>query len=298
MSESYLSEKQIDILLQRIHPKRVLVRDGNSYVEGHDIKAELTRVFGFARWSSEVIDQTLIFEEQTVTKSTNKPAWYVAYRSVVKLTVCAPDGTPLATYTEGHVGDSTHPQRGEAHGNAVTNSETYALKRCAIALGDQFGLSLYNKGSKERIVRWTLVKPGEEQADTEDVPEVHPESEQATPEPDPRVTNAPQPPTPPAAEKTAAGDPPPAAVDPGEKLDQIAASIRQRALEPAPEDWGQSAQRWISHLLIEASKNKVQNRPVQALTSTGTVPLRLFLDQRLKAVDAEARAASANQVAS
>ena len=64
------------------------------------------------------------------------------------------------TFHDGsHVGESTHPVFGEAHGNALTNSETYALRRAAINLGDQFGLSLYNKGSLEAIVRWTLVRP-------------------------------------------------------------------------------------------------------------------------------------------
>lgn len=96
-----------------------------------------------------------------------KDGWYVCYRSVVKLTVCAPDGTVLATYTEGHVGDNTGPTRGDVHGNAITNSESYALKRCAAMLGDQFGLSLYEKGSKAAFVRGTLVHPATPSEDVE-----------------------------------------------------------------------------------------------------------------------------------
>ncbi|HEV2450752.1 MAG TPA: Rad52/Rad22 family DNA repair protein, partial [Streptosporangiaceae bacterium] len=153
---------------------------------GYDIRAELTRIFGFGRWSSELLDQEVICETEVKTKTYTdkrtgeekggKPAWYVVYRSRVRLTVFAPDGTLVTFHDGSHVGESTHPVRGEAHGNALTNSETYALRRAAINLGDQFGLSLYNKGSLDAIVRWTLVRPeaGAEvtATDTDDVPQV------------------------------------------------------------------------------------------------------------------------------
>jgi Rad52/22 family double-strand break repair protein len=182
---TYFSDEQVKLLLTRIHPNRVLVRDGMSYVEGYDIRAELTRIFGFGRWSSELLDQEVICETEVTTKTYTdkygkekggKPAWYVVYRSRVRLTVFAPDGTMVTFHDGSHVGESTHPVRGEAHGNALTNSETYALRRAAINLGDQFGLSLYNKGSMDAIVRWTLVRPeaGAETGatDTDDVPQV------------------------------------------------------------------------------------------------------------------------------
>jgi Rad52/22 family double-strand break repair protein len=187
---SYLSDKQIELLLKPIHSQRVLQLKGLSYVEGHDIRAELNRIFGFAGWSFEILDTTLICETEVKTNA-GKPAWYVVYRSRARLILFTPppwDGYReiLATYDGTHAGESTHPVRGEAHGNAVTNSETYALKRCAMNLGDQFGLSLYNKGSLEPIVRWTLV--GAEKADTDDVPQVSAEApefaaEEGKPEP-------------------------------------------------------------------------------------------------------------------
>jgi signal transduction histidine kinase len=194
---NYLSKKQIDLLLQPIHRKRVLQRDGMSYVEGYDIRAELNRVFGFGRWSEEVLDQALICETQVKTKTYadkktgeqrgGKDAWYVVYRTRLRLAIDAPDGTRLASYDGSHVGESTHPVRGEAHGNALTNSETYALKRCAQNLGDQFGLSLYNKGSLEKVVRWTLVTAPEDgkpaAVNTDDVLQVSAEQpQQAVPD--------------------------------------------------------------------------------------------------------------------
>jgi hypothetical protein len=168
---TYFTSDQVKLLLRPIHPQRVLQLKGMSYVEGYDIRAELNRILGFGRWSQEITGQQLICETEVKTNA-GKPAWYVVYKSTIRLRIEAPDGTPLTHYDGSHVGESTHPVRGEAHGNALTNSETYALRRCAINLGDQFGLSLYNKGSLEPIVRWTLVRPDEVTADTEDVLQV------------------------------------------------------------------------------------------------------------------------------
>lgn len=294
-----LTERQIDLLLQRIHPKRVLNRDGNSYVEAHDIKAELIRVFGFANFDSEVVEQVCLFDVPCQTKA-GKDAFNVAYRSVVRLTVKAEDGTPLATYTEGHVGESTHPVRAEAHGNALTNSESYALKRCAVFLGDQFGLSLYNKGSLASLVRWTLQrpqtdetdKPTDESTDERDVPDVHPESTEVEQEPDPRETNA----KPAQQEQVAASGEQPAEPDPAEREAQRkqveADRIRQAALNPPPDDWTGTPVRWISHLMGEAVKHKCQNIPVESLLSSGAVALRVMLEQRMKLLADEARVAS------
>lgn len=195
--DHYLTREQVELLLKPINKKRVHVRDNMAYVEAFDIKAEMSRVFGFARWSSVVTEQVMLFEEAKQSNA-GKPVWYVGYRSRVRLTVCAPDGTQLAEYEEGHAGDSTHPVRGEAHGNALTNSESYAFKRAAVmALLDQGGNSLYNKGSLEPQTRWTLVMPpaadeaAQAKPDTDDVPVVHTETLEAEPAPDAHQQSAP-----------------------------------------------------------------------------------------------------------
>lgn len=173
-ARNYLTDKQVELLLKPIHPQRVLSLKGLAYVAGHDIRAELNRVFGFCRWSEEILHQHLICENEAKT-SKGAAAWFVVYNSRVRLTIMSPDGNPLTFYDGSHTGSNLHPDRGEAHGNAITNSATYALRRAAINLGDQFGLSLYNKGSLEPIVRWTLV--GDEPADTDDVVQVEAEDE-------------------------------------------------------------------------------------------------------------------------
>jgi hypothetical protein len=178
MSSGYLSKEQVALLLKPIHPQRVLQLKGMSYIEGYDVRAELNRVFGFARWDQEILDQAMICEENVKTNA-GRDAWYVVYRTRMRLQIHAPDGSFLTHYDGSHVGESTHPVRGEAHGNAITNSETYALRRCAINLGDQFGLGLYNKGSLDAIVRWTLI--GGESADTDDIIQVAAEEPQFPP---------------------------------------------------------------------------------------------------------------------
>jgi DNA topoisomerase VI subunit B len=261
---SYLTEEQVAKLLEPIHPRRVSSRDGMAYVEAHDVKAHLTRIFGFARWSSEVIDQQLIAERMVQTRN-GKEAFYVCYRSIVRLTIHAPDGTKLATYTEGHVGDSTHPTQGDAHGNALTNSESYALKRCCIALGDQFGLSLYNKGQTSKIVGRTLVAmPGEVGAAVDvdaDVPQIHPEEQSQTDEP------------PPAAEPEDKETP---AATASKGKEEVAAELVDQLNAIDLTQPRGAVLRRVTALKIEAGKARVLTVPVK--TRDGDVPLGVLMD--------------------
>lgn len=162
----YLHDNQIEQLLRPINGTRVS-KDGKgfSHVEAYEIRAHLNRIFGIARWSEEVLAQELVFETST---GTEKPKWTVCYRSLVRLTVFDPHGGQLATYTEGATGDATNmPSRADAHDMALKTSQSQAFKRAAVNLGDQFGLSLYNKGSLRPLVMRTLVGMPTAQAETE-----------------------------------------------------------------------------------------------------------------------------------
>ena len=83
-------------------------------------------------------------------------------------------GLEIARYTESAVGSTSGPANmiGEHHDNAIKTAASDALKRCAINLGTQFGLSLYNDGSRNDVVKMTLVKP-------EGVEDTEPSEEQA-----------------------------------------------------------------------------------------------------------------------
>ena len=144
-----LSENQTKVLLAGIKSSRVSEVNGMSHVEGYDIRAMLIRVFGYGGWSEIAqLPTELLYEQETTTRA-GKAAFKVAYRASRRLTIgdCIYDGSA--------VGESIMPdfKRGDAHDMAIKTAETQALKRCAINLGDQFGLSLYRNGSTAPLVR-------------------------------------------------------------------------------------------------------------------------------------------------
>lgn len=166
-----LTPTQFEILSKRINPSRIEKRSQGgkqlSYLESWDVRAHLIRVFGYGNFDVEVLDESLVFEgeyEQT-NKDTGevKEMIEVAWRVRVRLIIKDVDGDPIATYTEGSVGSATGPRkystRGDLHDNALKTAASDALKRCAINLGNQFGLSLYDHGSTADVVKDTIVKP-------------------------------------------------------------------------------------------------------------------------------------------
>lgn len=147
-----ITQEQHDILLKGINASRIAKRQGGggrslSYLEAWDVKAHLIRIFGFGEWSWDVVSADLAFEHEN-------GKWNVGYKVVGTLRIHATG----ATYTEAAVGSATLPQRGEAHDMAIKTAESDALKRAAINLGDQFGLSLYNNGAVAPVVVKTLVE--------------------------------------------------------------------------------------------------------------------------------------------
>lgn len=149
------NEKQVKQLLQPINPRRVL-RDprGNAHVSQQDITAHLNRMFGFGNWSKEVRHVELVYAEER----TDKPGkWNVCYRALVRLTVKDPDGSVICSYEDGSMGVAQNQTRGDAHDLAYKSAISLSTKRAAKDLGDQFGLSLYNKGQMTALVGATLV---------------------------------------------------------------------------------------------------------------------------------------------
>lgn len=148
----YLSDEQIAQLLAGIKAHRVLKANGFSHVQAYDVRAQLTRVFGFARWDTEVRSCDLVFEEEKNGK------WTVCYRATVAVVVRSEIGTHLATYSDVATGDAKNqPYRSDAHDMACKTAASQAFKRAAANLGDQFGLGLYNQGKLEPMVRGSLV---------------------------------------------------------------------------------------------------------------------------------------------
>jgi hypothetical protein len=143
------SNEQIRALLEPIDPAR-LKRDGKgfSHLEVWDVRRTMNRIFGFGNWSANVTTMELV-SEQEVTGNDKKPRWSVIYRARCTLQIGDPFGVGVS-YTEWAAGDATNfPSRADAHDHAIKTAESQAFKRCAVNLGDQFGLSLYYNGSVE-----------------------------------------------------------------------------------------------------------------------------------------------------
>lgn len=141
-----LTARQQEILLRPLNSTRVAQRTQSgrslSYLEAWDVKAHLIRIFGFGGFSADVLSADVAFAEK------NGNNWDVGYKVVLRLAIHQLG----CTYTEAAVGTAHLPNLGEAHDMAIKTAESDALKRCAINLGTQFGLSLYDNGRLTDVV--------------------------------------------------------------------------------------------------------------------------------------------------
>lgn len=207
-----LTEQQVGFLLQPISGNRVRNLRGMSHLEAWDVRRQLIRIFGFEGFTVETLSLELVHERPDQRKKKNSSdtytAWTIVYRAQVRLTVKDKDGHPIATFEDAAAGDAVNqPSVGDAHDLAMKTALSQALKRCAVNLGDQFGLSLYNDGSRDAVVMRSLAYMGEPVRADEDAP-VQPEPTPQAPAavPDQRSDDRPleAPPVAPAA--TGQGD--------------------------------------------------------------------------------------------
>jgi hypothetical protein len=89
------TEQQIEQLLRPINPRRVMHKQGQSHVSQQDIRAHLTRMFGFGGWDKEILELVCVRDERvTVPAKDGKPERKnvpaVTYRCTLRLTVWCP----------------------------------------------------------------------------------------------------------------------------------------------------------------------------------------------------------------
>lgn len=189
MSErGQFTETQRDILLQPIADWRIHELDGNSHVAGWDAIAHLNRLFGFEGWDKEIVDLSIVYEHvgtrevaeyeqgRKTGRTKTVPACSVGYRCTLRLTVRDTEGNVIRVIEDAAMGTSKNQRdMGDAHDLALKSAVTYALKRCAKDLGDQFGLSLYNKGQRSGVVGQVAVYGGkvEEHTGTVEADGIH-----------------------------------------------------------------------------------------------------------------------------
>lgn len=165
-----LTNAQRNVLLRPIDGWRVMEKEGQSHLAAFDVIAHLNRVFGFEGWDKEILSLELVYEHvgqrevnhardckrQPDCRCRNAKtvaAVSVGYRCTLRLTLRNPDGEVVRVVEDAAMGTATNQRdMGDAHDLAVKSAVSYALKRCAKDLGDQFGLSLYNKGQESAVV--------------------------------------------------------------------------------------------------------------------------------------------------
>lgn len=157
-----LSDSQLKVLMSNLNPHRISHRKQGSsslsYLEAWDVKATLIRVFGFGGFSAECIE-TDVFDIRQIGGEDSKK-FSVSARCTVRLTIHQLG----VVFTESAASVQVGSQGiGDVADFAIKTAESDALKRASIYLGTQFGLSLYNKGSVEEVVRF-IAAPGQEWA--------------------------------------------------------------------------------------------------------------------------------------
>jgi hypothetical protein len=178
-----LNATQIERLLAPLNPARVEKKKQGgamlSHLSQQDVRAHLIRMFGYGGFSLTTDEAVVLFETEANGR------WMVGYRVTMTLSIRDESGFSVAVYSESACGEPMGPMgsRADAHDFAVKTASSQAMKRCAINLGDQFGLSLYDKGSTAPIVKATLVGNGEVTGDIQHPVPVDPASQVGTDEP-------------------------------------------------------------------------------------------------------------------
>lgn len=154
-----LTAPQLRLLHRSVNPERIGQDDkGFSHMEAWDIKRHLIRVFGFGGYDTENLELSLVREIEI--PAGQKSRWTVIYRAQVRLTVKDVHGREIGHWDGEAIGDAQNqPGLGDAHDLALKSATSQALKRAATNLGDQFGLSLYNDGSRDAVVGYSAAHP-------------------------------------------------------------------------------------------------------------------------------------------
>lgn len=153
-----LSEAQMRQLVANLNPQRVATRSQGratlSYLEAWDVRATLTRIFGFGGWSADLAEPVKVLRIDDVMTGRDNPK--PGFRALAEATVRVKIHQTGATYTESAVASQQGPDIGEVTDFAVKTAESDAFKRACINLGTQFGLSLYDDGSTLDVIKVVL----------------------------------------------------------------------------------------------------------------------------------------------
>jgi hypothetical protein len=268
-----LNTEQLNALLAPINPARVQQTQGNSNVEAWDVRRWLVRIFGWGGWDDEILSIDCISERSVWDeKNPLKGRHSVVYRCTMRLVIKDPAGNVLAHFDDGATGDSQNqPSLGDAHDMAMKTAMSQALKRCAVNLGDQFGLSLYNKGSRQAVIGRSLAHVDTDEHDTDE--QVRGGELPA----DPPAEQAPEPPVP-AAEPAPAQEPDSGSSSPEAAVEQLRERVIAAMKLPKKDSLIE-----FGKINLAVSKAKLQNAPTTTPNGSPTT-LGGMVDQALQIV--------------
>jgi hypothetical protein len=183
-----ITRAQQDMLLAPLAESRIESRQGMSYVNVSDVRRYLIRIFGFGGFSTYADEAECISVREGQGSSGKN--WEVVWKVRVRLYIDALG----VEYTEYAIGSSSQPSLPEAHDMAIKTAESDALKRCAVNLGDQFGLSLYFSKGREPVTQSVMRVYAEPKVDhtLEPVPAPEPVAEDVQALPEKGLTVRPQ----------------------------------------------------------------------------------------------------------
>lgn len=161
------TQNQAEALLNGLDPDQIMMLreeleewrvgddgKGHAAIDHWDVRRTLIRVFGVGGFDIFQVHPPEMVAVQEIPASGNGSAKYtVTYRALSRLVLRNRRGVQLAVFEDGAIDEGLkQPSLTQAHDQGYKGAMSGALKRCAINLGDVFGLSLYNKGSLVPVV--------------------------------------------------------------------------------------------------------------------------------------------------
>lgn len=160
------TQNQGDALLNGLDPDQILMLreaienwrvgddgKGHSAMEQWDVRRTLIRIFGIGGFDIIQITPPELVAVLEVPNGNAPLKYTVIYRALSRLVIRNRRGQQLAVFEDGAIDEGLkQPSLAQAHDQGYKGAMSSALKRCAMNLGDQFGLSLYNKGSVVPVV--------------------------------------------------------------------------------------------------------------------------------------------------
>lgn len=144
------TDEQLRLLAEPLHPDNVKTRQRLSYIEGHYVRDTLNRIFGRDGWSTKI--EEMNWRGTVDVAKSEKTGSATAYTCILSLRIHTPTGDHvIQDVGYGNSTMYTVTAALDTHELATKEAETDALKRCAVNLGDQFGLSLYGECGREDI---------------------------------------------------------------------------------------------------------------------------------------------------